>query len=60
MATGLKDDWIIERWRTDPRPAALEFGESLFGDQTPPLWKDLAIASVIAILLWGAAAIVFA
>lgn len=60
MATRLKDEWIIERWRTEPRPATLEFGESLVGDQTPPLWKDLAIASIIAILLWGAAAIVFA
>jgi hypothetical protein len=28
-------------------------------DQAPPLWKDLTIASAVAVLLWGAAFVVF-
>jgi len=28
-------------------------------DEAPPIWKDLTIASAVAVLLWGAAAIVF-
>jgi hypothetical protein len=28
-------------------------------DKAPPLWKDLTLASALALLLWGAAAIVF-
>jgi len=52
------DDWTIERWRTEPRLVSLEFNDGSV-DQAPPLWKDLAIASAVAILLWGAAAVVF-
>ena len=57
------DDWTIERWRTEPRLVGLEFGEATAGDtaveQTPPLWKDLTLASALAVLLWGAVAVVF-
>ena len=52
------DDWTIERWRTEPRLVSLEFNDGSV-EQAPPLWKDLAIASAVAILLWGAAAVVF-
>jgi hypothetical protein len=52
------DEWTIERWRTEPRLMGLEFSESL-PDPAPPLWKDLTVASAIAIVLWAAAAIVF-
>ena len=51
------DEWIIERWRTEPRMVKLEFDDSV-PETAPPLWKDLTLASAIALLLWGAAAIV--
>jgi hypothetical protein len=28
-------------------------------DPNPPLWKDLTLASVVAVLLWGAAVAIF-
>jgi len=28
-------------------------------EKAPPLWKDLTLASALAVLLWGAAAVVF-
>jgi hypothetical protein len=52
------DDWTIERWKTEPRLVGLEFSESTV-DPAPPLWKDLTLASALAVLLWGAALIVF-
>jgi hypothetical protein len=59
MTTKKVDDWTIERWRTEPRLAGLEFDESAPSEQSPPLWKDLTVASIVAVLLWAAAAIVF-
>lgn len=53
------DDWTIERWKTEPRLVGLEFTDGSV-DQAPPLWKDLTVASAIAVLLWAAAAVVFA
>ena len=58
MRTRHYDDWTIERWRLEPRFRTLQFDEPSASDQTPSLWKDLAIASVAAALLWAAAAIV--
>jgi hypothetical protein len=52
------DDWTIERWKTEPRLVGLEFSEATV-DKAPPLWKDLTLASALAVLLWGAAAVVF-
>ena len=52
------DDWTIERWRTEPRLAPLEFSDVTV-EKTPPLWKDLTLASALAVLLWGAAAVAF-
>ena len=52
------DDWTIERWKTEPRLMGLEFSD-LSVEPTPPLWKDLTVASALAILLWAAAAVVF-
>jgi hypothetical protein len=43
---------------TEPKLVGLEFTDSTV-DQARPLWKDLMLASAIAVLLWGAAAIVF-
>lgn len=53
------DEWTIESWRTQPPPIGLEFPDSTT-EPAPPLWKDLTLASVVAVLLWGAAAMVFA
>jgi hypothetical protein len=52
------DDWTIERWKTEPRLVGLEFTDASI-DKAPPLWKDLTLASALAVLLWGAAAVVF-
>jgi hypothetical protein len=52
------DDWTIERWKTEPRLMGFEFSD-LSVEQTPPLWKDLTVASALAVLLWAAAAVVF-
>lgn len=53
------DEWTIERWKTAPPPIGLEFPDSTI-DPAPPLWKDLTLASVVAVLLWAAALVVFA
>ena len=54
------DEWTIERWRTEPRWRVLEdVDEPLLADQAPPLWKDVTIASIAALLLWGAAVVLF-
>jgi hypothetical protein len=55
------DDWTIERWRTEPRLSgldAVDLDDRGVTEQAPPLWKDLTLASVAAVLLWAAAAIV--
>jgi len=46
-----EDDWTIERWKTEPRLMGLEFSEAM--EQAPPLWKDLTLASAVAVLLWA-------
>jgi hypothetical protein len=51
------DDWTIERWKTEPRLVGLQFSDTTV-EQAPPLWKDLTLASVLAVLLWAAAALV--
>jgi hypothetical protein len=50
------DDWTIERWRLEPR-YTLKFDDSLDVDKAPPLWKDLTLASLVALGLWAAAAV---
>jgi hypothetical protein len=52
------EDWTIERWKTEPRVIGLEFSDGV-PDPAPPLWKDLTVASAVAILLWGAALVIF-
>ena len=58
MTTRKADDWTIERWKTESRLVLPEFSEVSVEDATP-LWKDLTLASVVAVLLWAAAAVVF-
>lgn len=53
------DDWTIERWRIEPRLVGLELDDPMPSDQTPPLWKDVTLASALALLLWAAAVLVF-
>ena len=53
------DEWTIESWRTEPRLSRLNSFEVDEAEQTPALWKDLTLASGVAVLLWVAAAIVF-
>ena len=52
------DDWTIDRWRLEPR-YVLEFDDSLGAEKAPPLWKDLTLASLVALVLWAAAAAIF-
>ena len=56
MTKSKAEEWTIERWKTEPRLVGLELTEI---DQAPPLWKDLTLASAVAVLLWAAALIVF-
>jgi hypothetical protein len=58
VRTRRHDDWTIERWRLEPRFHTLEFDEPGASEQSPPLWKDLTIASIAAALLWAAAAMI--
>jgi hypothetical protein len=53
------DDWTIDRWRLEPRFRALQLDESAPVDEAPPLWKDLTMASIVALVLWVAAAAMF-
>lgn len=59
MAARDYDDWTISRWRLEPRIKGLDLDELPASDQAPPLWKDLTLASFVALLLWVAAAAVF-
>jgi len=58
VASRKTDEWTIEKWRTDARWGRLEFGDTLL-DRGRPLWRDLTVASVVAVVLWVAAAVVF-
>ena len=53
------DEWTIESWKTEPRLGGIEF-QDMSVEHAPPLWKDLALASVVAALLWTAAAVLLA
>ena len=53
------DDWTIERWKKEPRLVGLELSDAPVVEKSPPLWKDLTLASALALLLWGAAALMF-
>jgi hypothetical protein len=51
------DDWTVERWRLEPR-YVLEFEDSAI-DKAPPLWKDLTLAAIFALVLIAAAVAAF-
>jgi hypothetical protein len=54
------DDRTVERWRLEPRLSGLELDDWQSAEEAPPLWKDLTLASVLALVLWLAAAAIFA
>ena len=55
------DEWTIESWKTEPRLGGFEFPDaSTDPAPAPPLWKDLMLASVVALLLWAVAAMALA
>lgn len=53
------DDWTVESWRLEPRLRPLD-PDTDERDPAPPLWKDVTLASIVALLLWIAAAMMFA
>ena len=53
------DDWTVESWRLEPRLRPLDDSVDEF-EGNPPLWKDLMLASIVALLLWLGAAMMFA
>jgi hypothetical protein len=61
MARPPIDDLVVESWRTEPRLSglqALELDDAPVAD-APALWKDVAIATIIAVALWLCAAALF-
>ena len=59
MRTQRYDDLIISRWRLEPRLHGLELGDAEEQGPAPPLWKDVTLASIVALVLWMAAAAAF-
>ena len=59
MTTRNYDDWPIDRWRLEPRLERFEIEDPPDLDQAPALWKDLTMASAVALVLWVTAALVF-
>ena len=53
------DDSTIDRWRLEPRLAVFDLDDPQDIEQAPKLWKDLTVASLVALGLWVIAAIVF-
>lgn len=58
MSSRHYDDWTIESWRIEQRVRPVD-ADAAERDLDPPLWKDLTLASVVAVLLWGAAVAIF-
>jgi hypothetical protein len=62
MSSSRSDEWNLARWRR-PNVAgpSLDYGEPRgdTGDEPAPLWKDLTVASGMALALWAVAALIF-
>jgi len=57
------DEWTISRWR-QPNVAQASFdlldvSTDSEEETSTPLWKDLTVASALALALWGIAAVLF-
>lgn len=64
MFSPRSDDWTVTRWRQpNVGNIPLEFidNEAEPDDEAPqtPLWKDLTVASGMALALWAIAAVLF-
>jgi hypothetical protein len=59
VRTSNYDEWTIDRWRVEPRWHVQDLDETPATDVVPPLWKDLAVSSAVALALWLVAAIAF-
>ena len=59
MSTPNYDDWTIDRWRLEPRLKAFEWDDPADATDAPALWKDLALASLVALVLWLLAVTIF-
>jgi hypothetical protein len=56
------DEWTVSRWRQPNVPGVpLDFVDAdNQDDEAPtPLWKDLTVASGLALALWAIAAVLF-
>ncbi len=58
MTTRNYDDWTIDRWKADATFPSLEFDDSSSVDVAPPLWKDLTLASIVALAFWVVAVMI--
>jgi hypothetical protein len=63
MFSSRSDEWTIARWR-QPNVAqvSLDYIDPTDGsdeDGRTPLWKDLTVASGMALALWALAAVIF-
>jgi hypothetical protein len=59
VSTRNYDDWTIDRWRLEPRFKAFDLDDPQELEPVPTLWKDLTVASLVALVLWITAAVVF-
>ena len=50
MNKGNDDDWTVDSWRLEPR-YVLEFDDLPLVEKAPPLWKDLTLAAIFAVVL---------
>ena len=64
MLSPRSDEWTVARWRQPNVPnMPLEFADADPDDRdealATPLWKDLTVASGLALALWAIAAVLF-
>jgi hypothetical protein len=59
VSTRNYDDWTIDRWRLEPRFKGFDLDDPPELEPAPTLWKDLTVASLVALVLWITAAVVF-
>jgi hypothetical protein len=59
MSLPNSDDWTIDSWRREPRLHGLQIDDPPESDAVPGFWKDLTLASIVAVVLWITAAVVF-
>jgi hypothetical protein len=45
-------DWTIDRWRLERPLKGIQLPVEETNEGSPPLWKDVALASAVAVILW--------